>query len=130
MTRPWLIYFTRFGIVGIITTSLHMVFATLLVVGFDISSLWANTFTFCILLFFSYVANTHWSFNKKITTQNLKRYICLALINLMVVMSVSATTGDTKLSAVIGIIFIALCLPVTSFFIQFYWVYKDNPDYD
>lgn len=130
MTRPWLSYCSRFCVVGVITTTLHMVLASLLVVGFNINSLWANTFTFCFLLFFSYLANTYWSFNKKVTTRNLKRYICLALINLVVIVSVSTTTGDTKSSAVIGILFIAFCLPLTSFLIQFFWVYKEHSDYD
>ncbi|QQX82297.1 GtrA family protein [Shewanella sp. KX20019] len=112
----------RFAVVGAIATLTHLTLSLLLILEGDFTLISANIIAFVVVFSFSYFTNTSWSFSTHVSFKNFKKYLCVALGNVLFI-TIVASLFD-KESNVVGVVIIAITLPIFSFTLQKWWVYK------
>lgn len=116
----------RFGLVGALATTVHIVTVWLLLTRFAINPIWANTLAFLTAFWFSFAGNYLWTFR---SLGNLRR----AIFRFFVI-AVSAFVANSLLlaflvnkgwfSPVVSAVFSSSITPIVSFLASRFWAFK------
>ena len=120
----WHKQFFRFGVVGIGSTSIHVLVALTLLKIAGLSLLMANIGAFFSALLFSYFGNALWSFETRGEAKSLGRFFCASAITLLLITLISNWVTETELPPYTGILMVAVVVPVIGFILQKLWVFK------
>lgn len=114
----------RFGLTGIGVTALHALIAVLF-----IEYVWplpplANGVAFGIATVVSYVVNTTWSFSGRLHGRTLVRFVTVSVVGFFLAMLVAWIAQVAGLDYRLGIVAVALTLPVFTFVLHNFWTYR------
>ncbi|MFT5707328.1 MAG: putative flippase GtrA [Oceanospirillaceae bacterium] len=115
----------RFLVVGIIATTIHLTLSFLLMLGSGFTLMWANISAFFVVFLFSYYTNTSWSFSTGVNADNFKKYLCVALGNVICIAITASYFDSDYESKLVGVFVISSILPSLSFTLQKFWVYNN-----
>lgn len=113
----------RFCMVGVASTTLHILVAFFLLNSIGLSLLESNLGAFFCAFFVSYFGNALWSFESKGEMQSMIRFICAYGVHLLLIVLISNWVTETGLPPYIGILMIALVIPCVGFALQKLWVF-------
>lgn len=116
--------FGRFAITGLGATGVHVVVALTLINLWLTSPPIANGIAFCIATAFSYVANTRWSFNARLHSKTLARFIIVSLVGLCLSMSLALIAEQAGWPPLGGIALVVCIVPGVSFVLHSQWTYR------
>ena len=119
---------TRFGLIGIAATIVHVVVALLMHDGFGLSPLWANAVAFLTAWTVSYAGNWIWTFGARTTHDySVPRYFIVALcgfcLNQLIVFVTTGLWGWPFWAALIPVVVI---VPLVGFIASRYWAYRQT----
>jgi putative flippase GtrA len=119
--------FSRFGIIGVITTVTHVIVAIGLIELFQTHPVPANGLAFISANLLSYFANTLWSFNQRPGLQSFRRFVLVSLLGFCLTLAITTAVAAAGLPYQLGIGLVVLLLPVMSFCAHALWTYKTAP---
>jgi len=117
---------SKFAIVGLCATAIHIFMVWLLMSVFTLQPLLANTLAFLTAFVFSYLGHHHWSFNSGSRSGNsLKKFFVVAgsaflLNNFLLVYMLEAAYFSQQVSVMISVFII----PIYSFIGSRFWAFK------
>jgi putative flippase GtrA len=123
-TRLWHTQLIRYGFVGIVSTTVHVLVASLLLKSVGLSLLVSNMAAFFSAAFVSYFGNATWSFQAKAEVRSMQKYVGSSVITLTLIVVISNGVTQAGLSPYVGILMIALIVPVVGFLLQKLWVFR------
>lgn len=105
----------RFAMVGVAATFIHVTVA----VGFIEGVHWhpgiANGIAFVVANFFSYAANTRWSFNAKINMASWYRFAVVSFVAWLLTVAISWLVAAAGGSYMLGILLVVTLIPALSY---------------
>jgi len=114
-----------------LNTGIHFGIALLCIKGFHLENYLikmrpttANGVAFFVATIFSYFMNTLWSFSSEVNHKNLLRYICVALLGLMLTVLLAGIAEIIGLSSIEGIVLIICTMPFLNFAMHKWWTYQ------
>jgi len=113
----------RFLLIGLSVTSLHFLIVFFLVEWSGWSPVVSNAIAFLICSIVSYCFNAIWSFSSKIDKETLFKFYIVSLLGLFVSIYISWMFENFGLDYRLGVLLIALILPVISFLTHFFWTF-------
>ncbi len=116
--------FTGFSLIGIVNTLIHLVIVTGLVELFSVYSVLANGIAFISANFFSFWANSRWSFRAVISTQRYLRFLTVSLLGLAVSLLASIVSEALSWHYLIGVLLTFVFLPFITFCAHKNWTWK------
>jgi putative flippase GtrA len=122
--KLWHKQFLRFCVVGVAATSVHVMAAFLLLMGFGLTLTAANIGAFFTSLSVSYFGNALWSFETKGEIKSLLKFSVLCFISLTSTILISQWVTATKWPAYYGILICATVVPIISFSVQKLWIFQ------
>ncbi len=116
----------RFGLVGIISTLLHMTVAFLLHYGLDASPQISNFTAFCFAWAVSYTGHFKWTFGGQSQHRDsAPKFMITSLIGLALNLSIVWLVSDfMKLPFYYAIGLVVTIIPIMSFFLSKFWAFK------
>ena len=116
---------SRFVVVGVIATCIHIIIATYLITGnLTANNGSANTVAFVIATTFSYLVNTKWSFTESFTVSNFSKFLFTALFGGLLAFSLSTLVDYLGFNYLVGIGVIVLIVPAMTFLLHNFWTYR------
>lgn len=123
--------FIRFGFIGLLNTGIHFGIALLCIRGFYLENYLiimkpttANGLAFLMATTFSFFINTLWSFSSEVNQKNLFRYVCVALLGLMLTVLLAGIAEIIGLSSIEGVVLIICTMPFLNFAMHKWWTYQ------
>jgi len=116
--------FIRFCIVGIISTLLHIIVASVMLYGFGKDLIISNLVAYLFAFGLSYLSNAIWSFNTKPTADNFQKYLASSLLILVVISSLSYLIKVNHWPNDIGVLLVALIIPILNYLLLQAFVFK------
>lgn len=105
----------RFAMVGVAATFIHVTVA----VGFIEGVHWhpgiANGIAFVVANFFSYAANTRWSFGAKIGVDSWYRFVAVSFVAWLLTVAISWLVAAAGGSYMLGILLVVTLIPTLSY---------------
>ena len=105
----------RFAVVGVAATFIHVSVA----IGFIEAAQWhpgiANGIAFVVANFFSYAANTRWSFDAKIGLNSWYRFIAVSFVAWLLTVAISWSVAAAGGSYMLGILLVVTLVPALSY---------------
>ena len=114
----------RYYIVGIVATLMHVIIVAVLIEKFDFKAGPANGIAFFLATIFSYIMNTYWSFQAKMSFFVLCKFWSVALIGCLFAIFISSAAESLSLHYLLGIAMVMSVVPVISYFLHRNWTYK------
>ena len=115
----------RFGVVGIITTLLHLGVLTTGVEWAGVPPVWMNGAAFCLAMWVTYIGQSTWVFhNRTRSTTQFMRFATSALIGLFANLAIMAIA--VKLlhqHYIVGFSLALVLVPTTTFILNKFWVF-------
>ncbi len=105
----------RFAVVGIASTFIHVIVAILIIEKMHWHPSIANGIAFITANFFSYTANTFWSFNAKIGMRTWYRFFTVSFVALLLAMAISWLVLTAGGSYLLGTILVVMVVPFISY---------------
>ncbi len=120
--------FFRFGMIGIVSTVVHVAVALLLHHLFGFSPLWSNALAFATAWTVSYVGNWVWTFEAATThTHSAPRFFIVAVsgfaLNQLIVFITSEWWGWPLWLSLVPVVMI---VPLVGFLASRYWAYRQS----
>lgn len=122
--KLWHKQFVRYGFVGISSTLVHVAVAFFLLNGLNSSLLSANIVAFFTAIFVSYFGNALWSFESKGEAKTMWRFLVASALTLTLIVLISNWITESGLPPSIGVIMIAIVIPIVGFVLQKLWVFN------
>lgn len=122
--RTHLVHLGRFAITGLGATGVHVVIALALIELWGAPPPVANGVAFCVATAFSYVANTWWSFNARLHSKTLIRFLIVSLVGLGLSMSLAWVAELAGWPPLGGIGLVVCVVPLVSFALHSLWTYR------
>lgn len=120
--RAW-----RFGVVGVGVTALHSAIALALLQFTQVGPVWANVTAFVTSTLVSYTFNSLWSFESRMRMGSFARFATVSLAGLGLTVAIASLAKAYGFSPQLGVLFIALALPVFSFCVHNIWTFALRP---
>nr|VFK43672.1 MAG: Putative flippase GtrA (transmembrane translocase of bactoprenol-linked glucose) [Candidatus Kentron sp. TC] len=119
---------TRFGMVGIVATAVHILVVWLLLISTTLSPIVANTLAFPAALGVSFVGNYLWTFSSPGNpARAIKRFLAISLCAFaMNTLLLTFLVRSGWFSPVISAIFSAAVVPVITFVASRLWGFKSS----
>ncbi|WP_347904601.1 GtrA family protein [Pseudomonas purpurea] len=114
----------RFGLTGIAVTALHALVAVLFIEHVQALPPLANGVAFIVATVVSYVVNTTWSFSSRLHGRTLARFVTVSVVGFFLAMLVAWIAQVAGLDYRLGIVAVALTLPVFTFVLHNFWTYR------
>lgn len=114
----------RFGLIGLLVTSIHFLVAIILIEQILAPPPLANGIAFLFATAISYFANTVWSFSSRLSGKTLFRFIFVSVIGLMLAVIVSVIAQEIGLGYLFGICAVAMIVPPMTFVLHNFWTYR------
>lgn len=119
-------YLVKYGLVGIVSTFLHILMATFLIYIYSMNIVYANWFAFISAFSFSYIGNTKFVFKQKVHKQNFKKFLSVSFITFFIITIISYFGKMYQVNSYITIFIIAIVIPTTTFILHKTWTFKDS----
>jgi putative flippase GtrA len=114
----------RFGLSGLLVTSVHTIIAATLINVGAVSPSLANGVAFAVATLISYVINTAWSFSSPLRGQTLARFVAVSVFGLFAAMLVAHGAQQLGWHYLLGIAAVAITIPPITFLLHSFWTYK------
>lgn len=114
----------RFGVTGGLSSFTHIVVAFSWLYLLSSSVFIANMVGFLCAFGLSYLLQSHFVFQRKITTQNAKRFFVVQFSALMVSQLFSSLFQDSNHYA--RVLLVVFMIPLVTYLIHRCWTYKDS----
>ena len=114
----------RYGIVGVISTLIHIIAASLFVRFVYASLLFSNIVGFSCAFGFSYVSQSKFVFLSELTYKKALKFLLVQVIAL--ILAVKAAQMADNVSIYIQIFLVAIFLPVCAFFVHKLWTFAEQ----
>jgi len=120
--------FVRFGLIGVVSTLVHVAVALILHHFFGFSPLWSNAMAFMTAWMVSYVGNWVWTFEAATThSHSAPRFFIVAAggfaLNQLIVLITSEWWGWPFWLALVPVVMI---VPLVGFIASRYWAYRQS----
>lgn len=114
----------RFAMVGVAATFIHVAVA----VGFIEEMHWhpgiANGIAFVVANFFSYAANTRWSFGAKISMDTWYRFVAVSFVAWLLTIAISWLVAAMGGPYILGILLVVTLIPALSYMAHRNFTYR------
>ncbi len=114
----------KYGIVGLISTAIHVCVAYLFLTYAVDSLLWSNIFGFLFAYVFSYIAQSKYVFSKDLSTDRALDYFVVQLASLLLSIALTALLSDY--SNYLRVLVVIIMLPFITFSIHKLWTFSEN----
>ena len=114
----------RFAIVGVCSTLIHVSAATGLIEIADWHPSVANAIAFIVANIFSYMANTHWSFDAKPGLGSWSRFLTISFFAWLLTIFISWIVAEAGGPYLLGIMLVVTFIPVLSYIGHRYFTYR------
>lgn len=116
----------RYGIVGLIGTMLHIAVLVLLVEKYRLSSLWASSLGFLVVLIVSFILNRYWTFRScGAVSVEFVKYSVTCVFGFVLNFSIMFFFVDVlHWYYVIGQMMVILVIPASNFLLSRYWCFR------
>jgi putative flippase GtrA len=121
--KLWHRQLIRYGLVGIVSTTVHIVMATLLLKFAGLSLVLSNVGAFLSAVFVSYYGNALWSFQAQVEVRSIGKFVGASTITLTLIVLISNWVTQAGVSPYLGILMIAVVVPIIGFILQKIWVF-------
>ena len=115
----------KFLVTGGLSTLIHLLIVMFLVETHDAHPTLSNFVAFIAATITAYYLNASWTFQRKITAQNLWRYIIVSVFCTSVATSLSQIAYVLGLHYLAGVTLIVLFVPWISYFLHRKWTFKN-----
>lgn len=116
----------KFISTGFLATSVHILISIWLIEVKNIHPSISNFFAFVLSTLIAYGVNSIWTFNQKLTFQNLTRYIIVTLFCSIHAVAISQLVYMLKLHYLLGIGLIVMFVPWISFYCHHKLTFKNK----
>lgn len=116
---------TGFSLIGVVNTLIHLIIVTGLVELLFIHPLLANGIAFMSANFFSFWANSYWSFRTLLTKQRYLRFLTVSLVGLAVSLIAIMISEALHWHYLAGVFLSFIFLPLFTFLIHKNWTWKN-----
>ncbi|ACN16073.1 conserved hypothetical protein [Desulforapulum autotrophicum HRM2] len=116
----------RYGVVGLVSTGIHVLVASLFIRFINPSLLVSNLVGFFVAYHFSYYFQSKWVFKSNISLVKSLRYLVVQLSSLLVAVLFSHLLGDFSLY--LKVVLTAFLLPLITFIIHRAWTFADQKE--
>ena len=110
---------------GLLATGLHVLIAVGFIRLLLPSPMLANGVAFVTATFFSYLINTLWSFSSRLHGKNLRRYIAVSALGLLLAVALAGLAEHYGLPYLIGIVWVVFVVPPVTFLLHGFWTYRE-----
>lgn len=114
----------RFGIVGIVNTSVHIAVASTWIHFMNNSPSLANGVAFTVATVFSYAMNTLWSFSGEFDRATFVKFWLVALFGLPLAAGIAGIANWMGLHYTYGIAAVVCVMPPVNFVLHNSWTYR------
>ena len=114
---------TKYGMVGVISTLIHIGAASLFVRFVYESLVISNVVGFCCAFCFSYVGQSKFVFDSGLTWKKALRFLLVQVVAL--ILAINAAQLAESVSIYAKIFMVAVFLPVCAFFVHKLWTFAD-----
>lgn len=115
----------RFGMTGVLVTTVHALIAILCVETGLTGPALANGAAFTGATLLSYVINTRWSFAMPLHGRTLARFLLVSLVGFWLAVMIAGAVERAALDYLLGIAAVAAVVPVLTFCMHNFWTYKE-----
>lgn len=122
--QRWHGQFIRFNIVGLASTLLHVAVAFALLDILDFSLMASNVGAFAVAISFSYMGHARWSFETNGELKSMLRFCVASGVNLLLIIGISHVVTVSQWQPYMGIVLVAVIIPLVGFFMQKLWVFE------
>lgn len=122
--KLWHKQFMRYGLVGAISTTIHVVAAFFFLNIVGVTLLMANVGAFFTAISVSYFGNALWSFEAGGEVRSMGRFFAASGVTLALIVLISNGVTMAGLPPYTGILMIAVVIPIVGFLIQKLWVFN------
>ncbi len=120
----WLAQLTRFAVVGLLATAIHIAVALMVTSVFSLAPLTANLSGFCAAVAVSFWGHLRVTFRvKEPQRQHFYRFVVLSLASLAVSSLITAIWTSLGGSMVVAMGLVALIVPIMSFLAARLWAF-------
>ena len=116
--------FVKYGIVGLMSTTIHFCTASLFVMFIYESLLFSNIIGFTTAFVWSYYAQSKFVFKSSLSTKKGIRFFLVQAVSL--ILAVNLANLADNISIYLKIFVVALLLPVCAFIIHKLWTFVDD----
>ena len=114
----------KYGIVGVISTTIHFCTASLFVIFIYESLLFSNITGFTTAFVWSYYAQSKFVFKSSLSTKKGTKFFIVQAVSLILAVNL-ASLAET-ISIYLKLFVVALLLPICAFFIHKLWTFVDD----
>jgi len=111
----------RFGLVGGVSTIIHIVAAFMYIYFVNDQVFAANLVGFCCAFSFSYLVQSRFVFNAELGVANVSRYFVVQFSALIIAQMISEL--DAEANSYYRVLFVAIILPLITFFVHRGWTF-------
>lgn len=122
MSDRWRLF--RFGLVGGVSTCIHIAVAGGAIWQWSASPPLANGLAFLVATLFSYGANASWTFSARPSASSLGRFGVVACIGLLLAMGLSHVALVSGLPAWGGIALVVVFVPLFTYVMHAKWTFS------
>jgi len=114
----------RFAMVGVATTLIHVTVAVGIIEGKQWHPSIANGVAFVVANLFSYAANTHWSFEAKMSMYSWYRFVTVSLVSGLLTVAISWLVAAAGGPYLLGILLVITVIPTLNYLGHRYFTYR------
>jgi len=114
----------RFAMVGVAATLIHVTVAVGIIEGKHWHPSIANGIAFVVANLFSYAANTHWSFEAKMSMYSWYRFVTVSLVSGLLTVVISWLVAAAGGPYLLGILLVITVIPTLNYLGHRYFTYR------
>jgi len=114
----------KYYAIGIVATLIHIIIVAILIESFGSKAGVANGIAFTLATIFSYVMNTYWSFQSKMSFVILCRFWSVAALGCLLAVIISSFAESLGFHYLIGIAMVMSVVPIISYALHRNWTYR------
>ncbi|OEU61318.1 MAG: hypothetical protein BA867_11735 [Desulfobacterales bacterium S5133MH16] len=114
----------KYGIVGLISTIIHISIAFLLVYFIDESAFYSNVLGFICAFLFSYLSHSKFVFYSNLSLDKVSKFFLVQFISLL--LAIAFANLAEGLNPYLKVLFVALILPLIAFMVHKVWTFAEH----
>jgi putative flippase GtrA len=116
--------FVRYGIIGAISTGIHVTAAFAFIYFINKSLFLSNLFGFSWAYLFSYISQSKFVFESRISLEKALKYLFVQLFALLLSIELSNVADDFNIY--LKVLLVVIILPIITFFIHKIWTFAKH----
>ncbi len=114
----------RFAVSGLVATGVHIAIAVTIIRLVLPWPMLANGVAFAVATVCSYLLNTLWSFSSRLHGKNLRRFLVVSMLGLILSVLISGWAEHVGLPYGLGIVCVVAVVPLVTFLLHRFWTYR------